>query len=67
MNRYGLASLNAWDGNSVQINEEGGYILAPQIGAGVKDSNNNFTGVVMGAVKQNSSTATTYNGLLGFS
>lgn len=67
LNRYGLASLNAWDGNSVQINEEGGYILAPQMGAGVKDSNNNFTGVVMGAVKQNSSAATTYNGLLGFS
>ena len=67
LNRYGLASLNAWDGNSVQINEQGGYILAPQMGAGVKDSNNNFTGVVMGAVKQNSSTATTYNGLLGFS
>ena len=37
------------------------------MGAGVKDSNNNFTGVVMGAVKQNSSAATTYNGLLGFS
>jgi len=37
------------------------------MGAGVKDNNNNFTGVVMGAVKQNSSTATTYNGLLGFS
>jgi hypothetical protein len=37
------------------------------MGAGVKDSNNNFTGVVMGAVKQNSSNTTTYNGLLGFS
>ena len=67
LNRYGLASLNAWDGNNVQINQQGGYILAPQMGAGIKDNNNNFTGVVMGAVKQNSSTTTTYNGLLGFS
>ena len=67
LNRYGLASLNAWDGNNVQINQQGGYILAPQMGAGVKDSNNNFTGIVMGAVKQNNANTTTYNGVLGFS
>jgi len=48
LNKYGLANINAWDGNSVQVNSEGGYILAPQMGAGVKDSNNNFTGVLMG-------------------
>ena len=51
LNKYGLANINAWDGNSVQVNSEGGYILAPQMGAGVKDSNNNFTGVLMGQVK----------------
>ena len=37
------------------------------MGAGVKDNNNKFTGIVMGAVKLNSSNAVTYNGLLGFS
>ena len=36
LNTHGLASLNAWDGTSVDVNEEGGYILAPQIGAGEK-------------------------------
>lgn len=65
LNRYGLANLNAWDGNNVQINEQGGYILAPQMGAGEKDKNNNFTGVVMGVVKQSDSSSK--NGLLGFS
>ena len=57
LNRYGLASLNAWDGNTVEINEEGNYIMAPQIGAGIKTNeqledgsviSNGFTGIVMG-------------------
>ena len=48
LNNYGLASLNAWDGNHIEINEDDNYILAPQIGAGEKDSNNKFTGIVMG-------------------
>ena len=66
LNTFGLASLNAWDGNHVEINEDENYILAPQIGAGYKDDNNRFTGVVMG-------TAQTYGqtepdvGLLGYS
>ena len=66
LNIFGLASLNAWDGNHVEINEDENYILAPQIGAGYKDDNNRFTGVVMG-------TAQTYDqsepdvGLLGYS
>ena len=48
LNSFGLASLNAWDGNHIEINEDGNYILAPQIGAGVKNEDNTFTGVVMG-------------------
>lgn len=51
LNRYNFAHLNGWDGNSIQINEEDGYILAPQLGAGAKDTNNRFTGVLMGQVK----------------
>ena len=66
LNRFGLQSLNAWDGNHLEINEDENYILAPQIGAGAKDENNAFTGIVMG-------TAQTYDqekadiGLLGYS
>ena len=51
LNRYGHQALNDWDGNSIELNEEGNYILAPQIGAGVKDSDNGFTGVFMGAIQ----------------
>lgn len=52
LNRYSLASLNKWDGNSIEIKDDEGkrsYILAPQIGAGIKGEDNSFTGVVMGS------------------
>ena len=45
-NRYGMNNFNAWDGNKVEVND--GYLLAPQMGAGVKEEDNSFTGVVMG-------------------
>ena len=48
LNTYELQSLNSWDGQHLEINEDENYILAPQIGAGEKDKNNKFTGVVMG-------------------
>lgn len=51
LNRYNFAHLNGWDGNSIQINEEDGYILAPQVAAGQKQDDNSFTGVLMGEVK----------------
>lgn len=52
LNRFGLAMLNNWDGQSIEINNDGGFILAPQIGAGKKDNDNKFTGVVMGEAKE---------------
>lgn len=51
LNTFGLASLNNWDGNHVEINEDDNYIMAPQIGAGEKDENNRFTGIVMGTTQ----------------
>ena len=47
-NRFGHAAINGWDGNTVSIDTEGGVVLSPQIGAGDKDENNAFTGVLMG-------------------
>ena len=49
-NRYGLSALNAWDGTHINIDENSGYIYAPQMGAGQKESDNSFTGVLLGKV-----------------
>lgn len=65
LNKYGLAELNDWDGNSIDINNEGGFILAPEIGAGRKETDNTFTGVLMGEVQMPDRT-TSDIGLLGF-
>lgn len=74
LNTYGLSSLNAWDGTHIEINEDENYILAPQIGAGEKDSGNKFTGIVMGKATtydkvndKGESIEDTSTGLLGYS
>ena len=49
INRYGHSALNDWDGNSIQLNANGDTILAPQVGAGKKNQEDNtFTGILMG-------------------
>lgn len=48
LNPYGNEAINSWDGTVVEIDNEGGTILAPQIGAGTKNTANQFSGVVMG-------------------
>lgn len=52
INRYNHAALNGWDGNSISLsnNGKGQTILAPQIGAGIKDRQNRFTGIFMGDI-----------------
>lgn len=61
-NRFGSALFNEWDGSLV-IDEDGNKILSALIGAGKKDTNNTFSGVLMGDFTQNGSIKT---GLLGF-
>ena len=48
LNPYGNEAINSWDGTTVEIDNNGGTILAPQIGAGTKNTSNQFSGVVMG-------------------
>lgn len=48
LNPYGNEAINSWDGTTVEIDNDGGTILAPQIGAGTKNTANQFSGVVMG-------------------
>lgn len=79
LNTHSLASLNAWDGNTIDISEDDGYILAPQIGAGYKETltatdgtdnvTNVFTGVVMGTqvTYDEDNNKETQAGLFGYS
>ena len=50
-NKYGSSMLNKWDGG-LTIDEKNGTILASMVGAGIKDENNTFSGVLMGDITQ---------------
>lgn len=65
LNRHGFANLNDWNGNGIELNSNGGYILTPQVGTGKKDANNRFTGLLMGEVKESGATKSEV-GLFGF-
>ena len=67
INTFSKGLLNSWDGASVQIDENGGSILAPQIGAGKKDDDNLFTGVLMGQYVGDDTSLSNKHGLYGFS
>ena len=62
LNRYENAALNDWDGNTIEIDNDGGYILTPQVGAGFKEDNK-FTGVLLGTER---TTNGDQAGLLGY-
>lgn len=71
LNRYENAALNDWNGSTLDIDENGKYILTPQIGAGKKNSNKNntFTGIVMGVEQTQGESETqtqTQTGLFGY-
>lgn len=68
LNTFGLASINGWDGNHITMNEDDGSFLAPQVGAGYKDNNNRFTGILMGkAAKYGDKEEQHTTGLFGYS
>ena len=50
-NQYASGLLNNWDGNLI-VDNEGNYILSSMIGAGSKDNQNRFSGVLMGEVSK---------------
>ena len=65
-NRYSMSNLNGWDGNKLETGD--GYLIAPQVGAGKKEQDNSFTGIVMG-IKQVSENSISGQkiGLFGYS
>ena len=48
--KYDFAMLNDWDG-SLTLNEENGTILSTMLGAGRKNKDNSFSGVLIGDVE----------------
>lgn len=48
-NKYESSMLNAWDG-SLEINEANGTIMSTMVGAGIKNQDNTFSGVLMGDI-----------------
>lgn len=63
--KHGSTMLNRWDGN-LTINEENGIILSTMVGAGKKNSDNTFSGVLMGDVAEASDDSLNGIGLYGF-
>lgn len=69
LNFYELSSVNGWDGNSVEINEDDGYVLSPQICAGAKNPRTNtFTGIALGCLSNKTENGYSNEkiGLMGF-
>lgn len=50
-NKWPNGVINAWDGKSLQLNENDSTILANAIAAGEKDDENRFSGVMLGTWK----------------
>ena len=64
-NAYNSPLLNNWD-KTVSIDDEGGTIMAPMIGAGKKNADNQFSGVLMGDVKAKADNSVALTGLYGY-
>ena len=43
-----LTGISGWDGTKVNVDNDGGCVLSPTFGAGTKDIDGKFSGVVMG-------------------
>lgn len=64
-NRYASAMLNGWSGD-LTIDENNGIILSSMIGAGIKNADNSFSGVLMGDIDQAYNGRKTGLGIYGF-
>lgn len=63
--KYSSSLLNQWDG-SLTIDEKNGTILSTMVGAGKKEIDNTFSGVLMGDVQTAANMNATGIGLYGF-
>ena len=61
-NPYGMSEINQWTGDAMEMGDD--YLLAASVGAGTKDSDNKFTGIVIGKTLDKSSK--TEEGLMAY-
>lgn len=63
--RYPYTAINEWNGMDISINNTNGNLLAPRLGAGKKNSNNTFSGVILGDWSSTSNIDGIENGMTG--
>ena len=64
-NQYASALLNNWNGDLI-VDNENNYILSAMLGAGTKNNQNQFSGVLMGDITKADSDITRESGLFGY-
>lgn len=64
-NVYSSSLVNSWDGQELVIDEENCAILARAIAAGMKNSDNTFTGILMGDWHDNADESLNIAGIYG--
>ena len=64
-NVYGSSVINKWDGG-LTVDEENNTILSAMVGAGRKNANNKFEGILMGDISKSKDNSLTDIGLYGF-
>ena len=67
LNTYGHSAINEWDGNSIQLDADGNtMLLAPQAGFGKKETDDSYTGVLLGTVKDYTNGGLEHTGIFGY-
>lgn len=65
-NSYSSDVANNWDGTELVMDEKTATIMSNLLGAGIKDTNNKYSGVLMGAVEFTDGSKEPTTGLYGF-
>lgn len=65
-NRYELSNINGWDGNRIYTGTNDEFLYAPQVGAGHKENDNSFTGIIIGDKRNAKNPLVKDTGLFGY-
>lgn len=63
--QYDAAIINDWDGDSIQLNENSGTIISSMLGAGTKDEDGQFSGILIGDLAPPDESSLPSTGLYG--